>query len=349
MIEDIVLKVSKKVDLSADEVEKVFDAIAEGRVPEKEIASFLVALSRKKETAIEIAGAARAMRRFVTPISFTKPVVMDTCGTGGDRKGIFNVSTVTAFVIAGAGVAVAKHGNRSVSGSCGSADLLEALGVGIEAPVAVVEKCLKEIGIGFLYAPQLHPAMRYVQPVRKALKQRTIFNIMGPLINPALPTHQLLGVYDHELARPIAEALNELGLKHGMVVWGEGGFDEVTITGKTHVYEVKDNRIKEYTIEPQQMGLEKAAVRDLVGGSVEANKKIALNVFKGVDGPARHMVLLNAACGIYLAGLSQTIKEGVALATSSIDSGAAIKKLDKLIEYTHEDSAQPPDVQEDAA
>lgn len=334
MIEELIKKVSRKVDLTAQEAESAFSLVAEGRVPEKEITDLLCALAKKKETVEEITGAALAMRKFVTRVNVPKDTILDTCGTGGDQKHTFNISTVAAFVAAGSGITVAKHGNRSVSGSCGSADLLEAFGVNINAPVATVEKCIHELGIGFLFAPNLHPGMRHVQPVRKQLKVRTIFNILGPLINPAFPTHQILGVYEERLVPILAVVLKNLGIKHAMVVWGEGGFDEVTTTGKTFVCEMKEGHIKEYVLEPERLGLERGILADILGGDVETNKQIALNVLKGREGRHRDIVLLNAGCCVYLSGRANTIKEGMVLAAESIDSGHAIKKLNKLIEYT---------------
>ncbi len=335
MIQDAINKVSKRIDLTQDEMETAMSYIAEGQASDEEISSFLVALAKKKETASEIAGAARAMRKYVSRINIKKDVIFDTCGTGGDHKGTFNISTVTALVVAGAGVTVAKHGNRGVSSPCGSADLLEAMGVNINASVGVIEKCINEIGIGFLFAPLLHPAMQHVQPVRKDLKMRTIFNIMGPLINPAFPTHQLVGVYDQSLAPILGRSLMELGTKHAMVVWGEGGFDEVTTTGKTFVCEVREGHIKEYVLEPEKFDLVKVDRRDLLGGDVDANKQIALKVLKGIEGPERDAVVFNAGCCLYIAGCAFTIKEGMGLASDAIDSGAPIKKLNKLIEYTN--------------
>ena len=334
MIEEYIKKVSNRINLSVQEAEVVLTRIAEGLVPAEEISSFLVALAQKKETADEITGAARAMRKFVTKVNVKSEVILDTCGTGGDRKGTFNISTISAFVAAGAGVTVAKHGNRSVSSTCGSADLLEVLGVNIHGPVSVVEKCIDEIGIGFLFAPEVHPAMAIVQPVRQSLKIRTIFNILGPLINPACPTHQLVGVSEEGLVSVLGEALKNLGLKHAMVVWGEGGFDEAVTTGKTSVCEVKDGHIKEYVLEPEKLGLLKVDVRDILGGDVETNKQIALNILRGMEGPERDIVALNAGCCLYLAGRAFTIKEGMALADESVNSGAAIKKLNKLSEHT---------------
>ncbi len=334
MIEDQIKKVSHRIDLTAEEAELVFSFIAQGQVPEDEIASLLVALAKKKESAGEITGAARALRKYVTRVHVEGDVILDTCGTGGDHKGTFNISTISALVVAGAGITVAKHGNRCVSGNCGSADLLEALGVNINASLETTEKCLREIGIGFLFAPLLHPAMGYVQPVRKNLKMRTIFNILGPLINPAYPTHQLLGVYDERLLPVLGEVLKNLGLKHAMVVCGEDGFDEAVTFAKTFVCEMKEGHLKEYVLEPEKLGLPKAHPRDIMGGDVETNKQIALNILKGMEGPERDIVVLNAGCCLYLADRANTIKDGMTLAVESIESGAAIKKLNKLIEYT---------------
>ncbi|MFH1691343.1 MAG: anthranilate phosphoribosyltransferase [Candidatus Omnitrophota bacterium] len=336
MIKDAIKKVSNMQDLTIDEMEALITSIAKGEVIEGDIASFLTALARKKETADEITGAARAMRAFVTKINVETDVVLDTCGTGGDKKNTFNISTVSAFVVAGAGIKVAKHGNRSVSSACGSADLLEALGVNIKADKAVVEKCLADFGIGFLFAPQLHPAMGQVQEVRKKLKTRTIFNILGPLINPAFVTHQLLGVSEKAFVPILGEVLNNLELKHAMVVCGEGGYDEVITFGPTHVCEVKEGHLREYVLEPEKLGLEDARPKDIAGGDVDTNKHIASNILKGMEGPARDIVVLNAGCCIYLAGKAATIKEAMNLAGVSIDSGAAIKKLNKLIEYTND-------------
>jgi len=327
-------KVRKRQDLSFEEARDVFSSIARGQVQEKEIEVFLVALADKKETPEEIAGAAQAMRQHLKRIHVKAEVIFDTAGTGGDKKGTFNISTCASLVVAGAGVVVAKHGNRSVSSHCGSADLFEALGVNINVAPEVIERCLKDLGFGFLFAPNLHPAMAYVQPVRRRLKRRTIFNILGPLINPALPTHQILGVYERALLPVVGRALAHLGSKHAMVVWGEGGYDEVTTTGKTYVSEVKEGHIKEYVLEPEKFGLKRAAARDLIAEDKDAGKHIALNVLKGMEGPARDVVVFNAGCCLYLAGRAHTIKEGMQLAADSIDSGAAIKKLNKLIEST---------------
>ncbi len=335
MIKEAIVKVSRGEDLTADEMQEVICFIARGEAAERDIASFLSALADKTETADEITGAARAMRRFVTKVKVGADVILDTCGTGGDKKDTFNISTVSAFVVAGAGVVVAKHGNRSVSSACGSADLLEALGVNIKAGVDIIEKCIADIGIGFLFAPHLHPAMGYVQGVRKQLKARTIFNILGPLINPAFVTHQLLGVPQKGFVSVMGQVLKNLELKHAMVVCGEGGYDEVITMGPTYVCEVKDGHLKEYVLEPEKLGIKKAIASDVSGGDIDTNKHIALNILKGMEGARKDIVVLNAACCLYLAGKALTIKEGMVLASSSIDSGSAIKKLNKLIECTN--------------
>lgn len=336
MIKDTIRKILDMQDLTADDMQVVFSSIAQGEVSEEDISSFLAALARKKETAEEITGAARALRAVVTKIKVDADVILDTCGTGGDKKNTFNISTISAFVVAGAGIKVAKHGNRSVSSACGSADLLEALGVNINADKGIIEKCLIDFGIGFLFAPNLHPAMSHVQAVRKRLKTRTIFNILGPLINPAFVTHQLLGVPEKAFVSILGEVLKNLELKHAMVVCGEGGYDEVITFGPTYVCEVKEGHLREYVLEPEKLGIKKACPKDIAGGDIDASKHIALNILKGMEGPSRDIVVLNAGCCIYLAGKASTIKEGMGLACVSIDSGAAIKKLNKLIEYTND-------------
>ncbi|MDD5019751.1 MAG: anthranilate phosphoribosyltransferase [Candidatus Omnitrophica bacterium] len=339
MIQDAVKKVSSGVSLSAQEMEAAMSQIAEGHVSEADMVLFLDRLAKKGETADEFTGAVRAMRRFVRPLNVQAEMIFDACGTGGDVKGTFNVSTVAAFVIAGAGVTVAKHGNRSVSSKCGSADLMEELGVNINAPVETIEKCLKEIGLAFLFAPLLHPAMAHVQPARRKLQTRTIFNVLGPLINPAFPTHQLVGVYDKKLLPVLGLVFKNLGIKHALVAWGEGGYDELITWGATYACEVAvtgaETHVKEYVIDSRKLDVPKADPRDVLGADTATNKQIALNILKGMEGPERDIVVLNAGCGLYVAGKANTIKDGMRLAEESVDSGAAIKKLNKLIEYTN--------------
>lgn len=334
-IPEAVSAITSGANLSAQDMEAVITQIAEGRVGEEDTARFLTALAKKGETPEEITGAVFAMRKFVRPIKVRADIVFDTCGTGGDAKATFNVSTISALVVAGAGLTVAKHGNRSVSSQCGSADLMEELGVNINASVETVERCLQSAGIAFLFAPFLHPAMAHVQPVRRKLHIRTIFNLLGPLINPASPTHQLMGVYEKKLVPVIGEVFRNLGLKKSLVVWGEGGYDEIISWGPTYVCEYRDDHLKEYVIEPQKLGLAQVSPRDVMGADIGTNKQIALNILRGMEGPERDIVVLNAGCGLYVAGKANTIKDGMRLAEESIDSGAAIKKLNKLIEYSN--------------
>ena len=338
-IEEAVQTISSGKNLTAQEMENVISRIAEGHAADEDTARFLTVLAKKGETAQEITGAVLGMRKFVRPVRVKTDIIFDTCGTGGDVKGTFNVSTIAALVVAGAGLTVAKHGNRSVSSRCGSADLMEELGVCINAPVETLERCLEQAGIAFLFAPFLHPAMARVQSVRRKLHIRTIFNLLGPLINPALPTHQLMGVYEKKFVPVIGEVFRNLGLKRSMVVWGEGGYDEIISWGPTYACEYRDGHLKEYVIEPQKLGLPEVSPRDVAGADIGTNKQIALNILKGMEGPERDIVVLNAGCGLYIGGKANTIKDGMRLAEESIDSGSAIKKLNKLIEYTRLESA----------
>jgi anthranilate phosphoribosyltransferase len=263
-----------------------------------------------------------------------KPNILDTCGTGGDKKGTFNISTITALVASGAGVTVAKHGNRSVSSACGSADILEALGVNINMDKVKIKQCLEEIGIAFLFAPNLHLAMKHVMPARKQIAQKTMFNILGPLINPARATNQLIGVYALEWTNRLAQVLHNLGTQHVLVVHGADGLDEVTTTGKTFVSEVIGGVLKDYEITPEDFGLSRAKPADLNGGEVAENVKIALDILAGRKGSKRDIVLFNAGCAIYAANKAEDISAGIKLATKAIDSGEALKKLELLKEYS---------------
>jgi anthranilate phosphoribosyltransferase len=274
------------------------------------------------------------MLKYVEPVIVDSENILDTCGTGGDKKGTFNISTITALVASGAGITVAKHGNRSVSSKCGSADILEALGVDINMNKAKIKKCLKEIGIAFLFAPNLHPAMKNVMPARKQIAGKTMFNILGPLINPARATNQLIGVYSREWTRPLAQVLYNLGSKHILVVHGADGLDEVTTTDKTFVSEVNNGTLRDYEITPEEFGFPLAKADDLNGGSVEDNLKIVRDVLDGKKGRAREIVLLNAGCAIYAADKTSAIAEGIKLAEKSIDSKAALRKLELLKEYS---------------
>lgn len=335
MIKEAIIGLSEKKDLGSDRMREVMEEIMLGKTTPVQIAAFLVALRMKGETADEITGAALAMRKFVKRINTFEDVVLDTCGTGADRGHTFNISTISAFVACGCGLVVAKHGNRAVSSRCGSADLLEALGININIDEKKVEECLKKIGIGFLFAPSLHPAMKYASGVRKELGLRTIFNLLGPLTNPAFATHQLLGVYDLKLLKVLAEVLGNLGVRHALVVHGLDGLDEITTTASTRVCELKGKRISSYGLNPGDFGIKKARLKDLEGGDIETNARIAREILQGAKGPGRDIVLFNSGCAIYVADKAKSIKEGIKLAQESIDSGKALRKLEELRQFTN--------------
>ncbi|MFN7170355.1 MAG: anthranilate phosphoribosyltransferase, partial [Candidatus Omnitrophota bacterium] len=289
----------------------------------------------KGETIEEITAAAEVMRKYVVRIKVDSAVIFDACGTGGDGLHTFNISTVSALVIAGGGVTVAKHGNRSVSSRCGSADLMEALGINIEVAPEVIERCLREVGIGFLFAPRLHPAMKYATPVRREMGIRTIFNLLGPLTNPAGATHQLLGIYDKNLGRSICQVLGNLGSKHSLVVHGLDGLDEVSTTTETLIWEWDGKKIKEYKISPEDFGIRKSTLEQIKTEDLETNKRIALQILEGEKGPHYDIVVLNAGCGFYAADKVKGIQEGIDLAREVIDSGKAKEKLELLGELCH--------------
>lgn len=335
MIKEAISKIIKNQDLTEAEMMAVMDEIMRGLASPAQIGSFLTALRLKGETVDEITGAARVMRKKVLKITPPPGRVVDTCGTGGDEANTFNISTVSAFVAAGAGVTVAKHGNRSVSSKCGSADLLMALGVNIEAGIDRVERCLMEIGIGFLFAPLFHKAMKNVAGPRREIGIRTIFNILGPLTNPASADCQVLGVYDDILTDLLAKVLYKLGSKHAFVVRGEDGLDEFTLTRETKVTELKDGEIRSYYLFPEALGLERCKPSELLGGTPEVNAEIARDILKGKKGPKRDVVLLNASAAIVAGGLAEDLKEGLKIAQESIDSGKAMEKLEGLIELTN--------------
>jgi anthranilate phosphoribosyltransferase len=321
-------------NLTRHEAQAVTEEIMSGKAGSAAIASYLTALRIKGETVDEITGSVLAMRRFASRVACSSKVVLDTCGTGGDKSGTFNVSTLAAFVVAGAGITVAKHGNRSVSSSCGSADLLEALGINIYMTPERLKGCLRDVGIAFLFAPNLHPAMKYAMPVRKELGVKTIFNILGPLSNPACATHQLIGVYERRLAGLACGVLKELGSKRAMVVHGYDGLDEISTTANTYACELKGGRIRKFVIKPRGLGIKKARLNDLKGSGVASNVKSALEILKGKKGPKRDIVLLNAAAAIYVAGKAATIQDGLRLAAESLDSGRAMAKLQQLRKYS---------------
>ena len=337
MIKETIDMLINRKDLSRDIAHQAVEEIMTGEATAAQIAAFLVALRLKGETVEEITACAEIMRRHVTKIKSQDKNLLDTCGTGGDETGTFNISTVSALVACGCGISVAKHGNRSVSSRCGSADLLIELGVKVDLEPAKIERCLAEVGFGFLYAPLLHKAMKYATPVRREMGIRTIFNILGPLTNPAGASFQLLGVYDASLTEVLAEVLKNLGSKHVLVVHGEDGLDEVTTTGKARISELKDGKIKTYKIEPAEFGFKKALLKDLKGGDASFNAKLTYEILKGKRGPCRDIVLLNAGCAIYAADKASSIKEGIAEASKSIDSGKALERLEFLKEFTNKE------------
>ncbi len=349
MIKTAIQKVVDGQDLSEEEMEAAMDVIMSGQATPAQIGSFITALRLKGETIEEITGAARVMREKATKIAVDKSLVsidrddinldketiVDTCGTGGDGTNTFNVSTTTAFVVAGCGLRVAKHGNRSVSSQCGSADVIESLGVKLDVSPKVVEECLNQVGMGFLFAPALHGAMKYAIGPRKEIGIRSIFNILGPLTNPAGANVQVLGVYDKYLTPILAEVLNRLGSRSAFVVYGEDSLDEVSITGRTFVSELKNGQVSNYSIEPEDFGLSRASISEIKGGDAETNRQIVLDVLQGELGAPRDIVLLNAAVALVAAGMAGDFHEGIKQAAEAIDSGQAMKKLDALIEITN--------------
>ena len=334
-IREAIEKLVNRVNLSEAETSDVMNQIMTGEATPLQVASFLTALRMKGETVEEITGAARVMREKAHRVNVGAKTVLDTCGTGGDQKGTFNISTTSAFVVAGGGVAVAKHGNRSVSSQSGSADVLAALGVKVDAPKERVEECIAKIGIGFLFAPLLHEAMKYAVQPRRDIGIRTVFNLLGPLTNPALATHQLIGLYSGELVAAIAHVLKNLGSARAMVVHGMEGLDEISLCGPTKVAELREGQIREYTIAPEELGLKRCRLEDLRGGNAEQSAAIVRGVLQGDKGPARDVVLLNGGAALYVSGSAASVKDGMSLAASSIDSGKARQKLEQLVQLTN--------------
>ncbi len=329
-IQDALGKIISKKDLCEDEMVSVMTQIMEGQIEDSRLGAFLTALKMKGESVSEVVGAAKVMRDKAEKLAVNVDTIVDTCGTGGDGADTFNISTTVAFVVAGTGATVAKHGNRAVSSRSGSADVLKCLGVNIEADKTTVEKCLEEVGIGFLFAPLMHGAMRHAAGVRKALGFRTIFNLLGPLTNPAGAHAQVLGIYDGGRLGQIASVLLELGSRHAFVVHGCDGLDEITLTGDTRVCELNTGKIREYIVKPEDFGLQRCALEELKGGTPEENAEIVKKVLSGEKGPRRDIVLMNAAVAIIAAGRAETLEDGTKMARESIDSGEAAKKLADL-------------------
>ena len=335
MIKEAIAKVVNREDLNEPQMMEVMDEVMEGKATPAQIAAFMTGLRIKGETVDEVTGAARIMRRKATRIDARSPIIVDTCGTGGDGMKTFNISTTAAFVVAAAGLTVAKHGNRAVSSGCGSADVLEALGVKIDAQPEIVEECIHQIGIGFLFAPKLHGAMKYAIGPRREIGIRTIFNMLGPLTNPAGATSQLIGVYDPRLTEMFAGVLKNLGTKTAFVVHGSDGLDEATVTGKTRVTELKNGLINTYDIDPTSFFGDIFPGMALLGGDASVNAEITKSVLTGSSGACRNIVVLNAALAIMAGEKAGTIKDGIKIAQECIDSGAAIKKLQALIELSN--------------
>jgi anthranilate phosphoribosyltransferase len=329
-VQEILAKIIERKDLDQEEARNAMETIMDGRATPAQIAAFMIALKMKGETADEITGCARAMRSRAAALKVDAPILVDTCGTGGDGSHTFNISTTAAFVIAGAGVHVAKHGNRGVSSKCGSADLLEALGVKIDLEPQRVKDCIEQTGIGFMFAPVFHKAMKHAAAPRKEVGRRTIFNLLGPLTNPAGASHQIIGVYAPRLTELIAEVLQKLGHGRSFVVHGMQGIDEITNTGETLVCELNNGVLNSYSIMPDDLGVSTASLSELSGGTAEGNARITLEILKGEDGPRTDIVLLNAAAAFAAAGKVPSLKDGVSLGREAIKSGAALDKLDAL-------------------
>ncbi|HEX5816873.1 MAG TPA: anthranilate phosphoribosyltransferase [Methylomirabilota bacterium] len=342
MITEAVRALVDRTDLSRIEAAAAMEAIMSGAATNAQIAAFLTALRMKGETVEELIGFAQVMRQKAVRIRVhddgvagltgtDREMLIDTCGTGGDATGTFNVSTATAFVVAGAGLKVAKHGNRSVSSMCGSADVVETLGINLELTPPKVARCIDEVGIGFLYAPLLHTAMKHVMAARREMGIRTVFNMLGPLTNPAAANAQIIGVYAASLTEPLARVLAELGTVRAFVVHGADGLDEISNTGESRVSEVREGMVRSYTVRPEDFGLGRAAIGELMGGDREENARIIRAILDGETGPRRDIVLMNAAAALVAGGKARDFKDGVGLAAQAIDSGAARRTLEALI------------------
>lgn len=336
MMKEVISKLAEGISLSEQEAEEAMLTIMQGQASESQIAAYLMGLRMKGETVEEITGAVRTMRNMAQRILVNDPMVVDTCGTGGDRANTFNISTATAFVVAGGGLTVAKHGNRSVSSQSGSADVLAALGVNLDLPPNRVADCINEVGIGFLFAPLYHGAMKHCAKPRSDMGIRTLMNILGPLSNPASATIQVLGVYDRALTEKLAQVLVRLGTQHCFVLHGRDGLDEITLTDRTHISEGKAGRVASYDIDPHDFGLSRANPRDLLGGTPKDNASLIRDIFRGRKGPKRNIVLMNAAPALVACGKAKTLRDGFKEAEQIVESGAPYEKLEKLIAFTNQ-------------
>lgn len=331
-------KVIRKTDLTEGEMAEAMTSIMTGMVSSAQMAAFLVAMRMKGETVEELTAAARVMRNMARKLSVPlsdEEVLLDTCGTGGDGKQTFNISTVACFVIAATGVKVAKHGNRAVSSACGSADLMEALGIRVELPPAMIEECIKQVGIGFLYAPAFHRATQHAAPVRKEIAVRTLFNLLGPLTNPAMASAQLVGVFDKGLTETFARVLKNLGCAHALIVHGSDGLDEITITGESAITELRHQEVRTYSVNPRSLGMELGRPAELISRSASDNVAICHEILEGKKGARRNVVLLNSAAGLIAAGKAGDFIQGIEIASAAIDSGRAQAMLERMIAYTN--------------
>jgi len=335
MITDIIHKLVDRINLNEAEARHAMEELMTGRATDVQVAGFLTALRMKGESALELAAFARVMRERAEPFWNGNIVpVLDTCGTGGDRSGTFNISTAAAFVVAGAGIRVAKHGNRSASSKCGSADVMEALGIDIQMPADRLRQAVTDVGIGFLFAQRYHSSMKHVMPARTQLAMRTVFNVIGPLSNPARPQFQVVGVASMMLIDLVAHALQELGTEHSFVICGKDGVDEISISAPTAIRELKEGEITSYTISPEDFGIFSVSSAKIQGGDAATNAAILESIFRGERGPKRDVVVLNAAAAIVAGGAVETMQDGIRAAENSIDSGAALKKLNSLRELS---------------
>jgi anthranilate phosphoribosyltransferase len=350
MIFDVLHRIAnRRQSLSREEARAVMTEVLTGQCSDAQIAALLVALHMKGERVEEIVGFAEAIRAAAIPLELHNDSVLDasgtgrdalrdslidTCGTGGDASGTFNISTATAFVVAGAGVRVAKHGNRSVTSKCGSADVMEALGVNINLPPARIADCLQQVGIAFLFAPAMHSAMKHVQTARRELQLRTVFNLLGPLTNPARATCQVVGVYSADLVEKLAEALSMLGLRRALVVHGSDGLDEITISGPTRIAEVREGQVRSYEVTPEEFGLQRVTLDEISGGDAALNAALIRQVLAGTKSPRRDVVLLNAAAALVAAGRADHLRDALPLAANAVDSGQAMAKLEALITFS---------------
>jgi anthranilate phosphoribosyltransferase len=344
-IVEAIRRVVEGQHLDRAEAESVMSEIMSGKATDAQIAAFLTALRMKSETVDELIGFAKVMRSKASPVhtrshvgaalsGTDREMLVDTCGTGGDASGTFNISTATAFVLAGAGVRVAKHGNRSVSSLCGSADVVEALGIRIDLGAEAVARCIDEVGIGFLYAPLLHDAMRYVMLARREMKIRTVFNLLGPICNPASANAQVLGVYSEKLTEPMAQVLCELGTHRALVVHGAGGLDEISIAGESKISEVRDGAVRTYYVTPEDFGIDRSPIDRIQGGDARRNAEIIREILGGATGPRTDVVLLNAAAGLVAGGKADSLRAAIEPARKSILSGEALARLGALVEVS---------------